>query len=134
TCTQRILPCRSQRKAYLRGGNCTALRFGPKSTVIGTGRQAPINAARGAWSSVLDERRSVAGVFLLLFKHFLFLRRVLRFLLALLRRLMGHGSLRCDAETAASRQYRPKSGAVQVPAGASRFSRRASLARGRASA
>ena len=68
---------------------------------------------------MLDEGHSVADVFLLLFKHFLFLRRVLRLLLALLRRLMRHGSLLCVAETAASRQYRPKSGVAQVLAGAS---------------
>ena len=61
---------------------------------------------------MLDEGHGVALVFLLLFEHFLFLRRVLRFLLAFLRRLMGHGSLRFVAETAAYRQYRPKLRAV----------------------
>ena len=75
--------------------------------------------ARSTSSSVLNEGHCVPDVFLLLFKRFLFLRRVLRLLLALLGRLMGHGSLLCVAETAASRQYRPKSGAAQGSAGAS---------------
>jgi hypothetical protein len=52
-------------------------------------------------------------VLLLLLDRFLFLRRVLRLLLALLRGLMGHGSLLWSARTTAPRQYRPKSGGAQ---------------------
>ena len=57
---------------------------------------------------MLDERRSVARVLLLLLDGFLFLRCVLRLFLARFRWLMGHGSLRCIAEAAACGDYRPK--------------------------
>src|SRR2546426_7266372 len=49
--------------------------------------------------SVLDEGNGVARVLLLLLDRFLFLRRVLRLLLAFLRGLMGHGPLLWVART-----------------------------------
>ncbi len=64
--------------------------------------------AGGAGGLLLDERRDVAGVLLLLLDRLLFLRRVLRLLLAFLRGLVGHESLLSIAASLASRHYRPE--------------------------
>ena len=77
-------------------------------------------------SSLLDEGRRVAGVLLLLLDRLLFLGRVLRLLLAFFRGLMGHGSLRWNAETMAPRHYRPKFRGAQIPAADWRATRSAS--------
>jgi len=82
------------------------------ASAFGTG--APGTSPRPR-PSVLDEGRGVARVLLLLLDRLLFLRRVLRLLLACLRGLMGHGSLLWIAETMAPRHYRPLCRGAQVP-------------------
>ena len=71
-------------------------------------RQRLLNTAViDRYASVLDEGRRIARVLPLLLDRSLFLRCVLRLLLAFLRGLMGHGSLRCCAEAMAPHHYRP---------------------------
>ena len=117
----------------LSAGRCATRNHLRRVSAFRNGASA--DPRRGRYS-VLDERRDVACMLLLLLDGLLFLRRVLRLLLAFLWRLMGHGLLLLLAETVAPGHYRrsedlrsrsgndgvtPPTGLVSSPARLSRF-------------
>ena len=97
-------PCR--RTARVFAATRAALR---RPGAAGTGHPRRRSTGASPWPrrSGLDEGHDVARVLLLLLDRLFLLRRVLRFLLAFLRGLVGHDSLLWNAETTAPPHYSP---------------------------